>query len=203
MAADAGDAGLTPGREASLERELAPHSSILARRVMWPEQPGRLQSTGAQESDTTERLERETSVISQEKSEVLVKTGEVENQANYPQPHAPEGRARACVRACACVRARVCVRVRVCVRARALGLPCCTRAFSSCAEQGLHSPEVRGPLTWWLPLPSSTGAGIAGSVAAVRGLVAWRRAASSWTRDSPVPPASPGGVLTAGPPGKP
>ena len=146
MAADAGDAGLTPGREASLERELAPHSSILARRVMWPEQPGRLQSTGAQESDTTERLERETSVISQEKSEVLVKTGEVENQANYPQPHAPEGRARACVRACACVRARVCVRVRVCVRARARWVFLAARGLSLAAlSRGYTRPRCAGP----------------------------------------------------------
>ena len=32
------------------------HSSILAWRIPWTEKPGRLQSTGSQESDTTERL---------------------------------------------------------------------------------------------------------------------------------------------------
>ena len=44
------------GREDPLEKELATHSSILAWRLPWTEGPGRLQSTGSQESDTTERL---------------------------------------------------------------------------------------------------------------------------------------------------
>ena len=38
---------------------MATHSSILAWRIPWTEEPGRLQSTGSQESDTTKRLERE------------------------------------------------------------------------------------------------------------------------------------------------
>ena len=37
---------------------MAPHSSILAWKIPWPEEPGRLQSMGSQESDTTERLNR-------------------------------------------------------------------------------------------------------------------------------------------------
>ena len=39
-----------------LEKEMATHSSALAWTVPWTEEPGGLQSTGSQESDTTERL---------------------------------------------------------------------------------------------------------------------------------------------------
>ena len=35
---------------------MAPHSSTLAWKLPWKEEPGRLQSMGSQESDTTERL---------------------------------------------------------------------------------------------------------------------------------------------------
>ena len=41
-------------REDPLEKEMAIHSNILAWRILWMEKPGRLQSTGWQESDTTE-----------------------------------------------------------------------------------------------------------------------------------------------------
>ena len=43
------------GREDALEKEMATHSSILAWRVPWTEEPGGLQSTGLQ-SQTTEQL---------------------------------------------------------------------------------------------------------------------------------------------------
>ena len=36
------------GREDPLEKEMAIHSSILAWRIPWTEEPGRLQSTGSQ-----------------------------------------------------------------------------------------------------------------------------------------------------------
>ena len=39
---------LSLGREDTLEKEMAPHSSILAWRIPWTEEPGRLQSTGSQ-----------------------------------------------------------------------------------------------------------------------------------------------------------
>ena len=35
---------------------MAPHSSILAWKIPWTEEPGRLQSMGSLESDLTERL---------------------------------------------------------------------------------------------------------------------------------------------------
>ena len=38
-------------QEDLLEKEMATHSSILAWEIPWPEEPGRLQSTGSQESD--------------------------------------------------------------------------------------------------------------------------------------------------------
>ena len=42
------------GGEDPLEKEMAPHSSILAWRIPWTEEPGGLQSMGSQESDRTE-----------------------------------------------------------------------------------------------------------------------------------------------------
>ena len=41
------------GREDPLEEEMAIHSSILAWRIPWTEEPARLQSLGSQEPDTT------------------------------------------------------------------------------------------------------------------------------------------------------
>ena len=42
--------------EEPLEKGMATHSSILAWRIPWTEEPGGLQSTGHKESDKTERL---------------------------------------------------------------------------------------------------------------------------------------------------
>ena len=39
-----------------LEKGMATHSTILAWRILWIEEPGRLHSMGRKESDTTERL---------------------------------------------------------------------------------------------------------------------------------------------------
>ena len=36
------------GQEVPLEKEMAPHSSILAWKIPWVEEPGRLQSMGSQ-----------------------------------------------------------------------------------------------------------------------------------------------------------
>ena len=41
------------GWEDPLEKEMTTHSSILAWRIPWAEEPGKLQSVGSQESDTT------------------------------------------------------------------------------------------------------------------------------------------------------
>ena len=43
-----GDASLMPGQEDALEEEMATHSSILAWRIPWTEEPGGLQSMGLQ-----------------------------------------------------------------------------------------------------------------------------------------------------------
>ena len=40
------------GQEDPLEKEMATHSSILAWRIPWTEEPNGLQSTGSQEQDT-------------------------------------------------------------------------------------------------------------------------------------------------------
>ena len=44
----AGDAGSIPGQDDPLEEGMATHSSILAWRVPWTEEPGRLQSMGSE-----------------------------------------------------------------------------------------------------------------------------------------------------------
>ena len=48
------DVGSIPGQEDPLEEGMATHSSILAWRIPWAEEPGRLQSMRSQESDMTE-----------------------------------------------------------------------------------------------------------------------------------------------------
>ena len=48
-----GDPGSIPGWEDPLEKKMATHSSILAWRIPWTEEPGRLQSIGLQELDKT------------------------------------------------------------------------------------------------------------------------------------------------------
>ena len=44
------------GWEDPLEKEMAPHSNVLAWRIPGTEEPGGLQPMGSQESDTTEQL---------------------------------------------------------------------------------------------------------------------------------------------------
>ena len=44
------------GQEDPLEKEMAPHSSTLAWKIPWMEEPGRLQSVGCEELDMTEQL---------------------------------------------------------------------------------------------------------------------------------------------------
>ena len=46
-----GDAGSIPGSGRSLEKEMATHSSILAWRILWTEEPGSLQSMELQRHD--------------------------------------------------------------------------------------------------------------------------------------------------------
>ena len=45
---DVRDVGLIPGSGRFLEKEMAIHSSILAWRILWTEEPGELQSMGSQ-----------------------------------------------------------------------------------------------------------------------------------------------------------
>ena len=47
-ACNAGDLGSIPGSGRSLEKELAIHSSTLAWKIPWTEEPDRLQSMGSQ-----------------------------------------------------------------------------------------------------------------------------------------------------------
>ena len=44
------------GQEDPLEEEMATHSKILAWRIPWTEEPGRLQSMGRKEPDMTEQV---------------------------------------------------------------------------------------------------------------------------------------------------
>ena len=52
LPANTGDAGLIPEWEDPLEKEMATCSSILAWRIPWTEEPGRLQFLGSQKSQT-------------------------------------------------------------------------------------------------------------------------------------------------------
>ena len=54
---NAGDSGSVPGWEDPLEKEMAPHSSTLAWKIPWTEEPGSYSPWGHQESDTAERLQ--------------------------------------------------------------------------------------------------------------------------------------------------
>ena len=54
-AGDIRDVGSVPGAGISLEEGMATHSSILAWRILWTEEPGRLLST-IKELDTTEAI---------------------------------------------------------------------------------------------------------------------------------------------------
>ena len=45
---NAGDPGSIPGSGSSLEKEIAIHSSTIAWKIPWTEEPGRLQSMGLQ-----------------------------------------------------------------------------------------------------------------------------------------------------------
>ena len=56
------------GQENPLKKGMATHSSILAWKIPWTEEPGRLQSTGHKESDTTERLSTHTHVTTTTKT---------------------------------------------------------------------------------------------------------------------------------------
>ena len=47
-ACNAGDLGSIPGEEDPLEKEMTTHSSTLAWKIPWTEEPGGLQSTGSQ-----------------------------------------------------------------------------------------------------------------------------------------------------------
>ena len=47
LPANAGDKGLIPGLEDPLEKEMATHSSILAKKIPQTEEPGGLQSMGS------------------------------------------------------------------------------------------------------------------------------------------------------------
>ena len=53
-AGDSRDVGLMPVLEDPLEEEMATHSSILAWKIPWTEEPGGSQSMGHRELDTTE-----------------------------------------------------------------------------------------------------------------------------------------------------
>ena len=47
------------GWEGPLEEGMAAHSSLLAWRILWTEEPGGLQSTGLQRVGRTERLDKD------------------------------------------------------------------------------------------------------------------------------------------------
>ena len=69
LPANAGDVGSIPGSGRSLEKEMATHSSILAWKISWTDEPGGLQSMGShrvgQYSETEQQEENELDLIEQ------------------------------------------------------------------------------------------------------------------------------------------
>ena len=53
---------LSLGREDPLKKEMATHSSVLAWRIPWTEEPGGYSPWGHEESDTTKRLKQQTTM---------------------------------------------------------------------------------------------------------------------------------------------
>ena len=68
---DATDTGSIPGWANPLEKEMGTHSSIIAWKIPWTEEPGRVQFMGHNVSDTTEPIHTYTHILLiQEKAEV-------------------------------------------------------------------------------------------------------------------------------------
>ena len=57
------DVGSVSGSGSPLEEGMATHSSILAWRIPWSEEPGGLQSIGRKESDMTEATEHSRHIL--------------------------------------------------------------------------------------------------------------------------------------------
>ena len=55
---ETGDTGSIPGLEDPLKEKMATHSSTLAWRISWTEEPGGLQSMGSQRADIAEHHAR-------------------------------------------------------------------------------------------------------------------------------------------------
>ena len=62
-ACNAGDLDSISGSGRPLEKEMGTHASTVAWGISWTEEPGRLQSMGSQDSDTTERLSTHTHTL--------------------------------------------------------------------------------------------------------------------------------------------
>ena len=62
-ACNVGDPGSIPGEDDPLEKGMVTHSSILAWRIPWTEEPGGLQSRGVTELGTTEQLTLSLSMV--------------------------------------------------------------------------------------------------------------------------------------------
>ena len=64
-------------REDPLEKGMVTHSSALAWRILWTEEPGRLQSMGRKESDTTEPLARSPSFHGKARIQLGIKNWDI------------------------------------------------------------------------------------------------------------------------------
>ena len=80
--------------EDPLEEGTATHSSMLAWRILWTEEPGRVQSRGSQESDMTEGLSTPTHVWKLQQNDtykVIYKT-EINSQTQKTNLWLPKGK---------------------------------------------------------------------------------------------------------------
>ena len=54
------------GQEDPLDKEMASHSNVLARRIPWTEEPGKLQSTGSQNTEHSLAAEQSAVLLTRE-----------------------------------------------------------------------------------------------------------------------------------------
>ena len=79
------------GWEDPLEKDMATHSSILAWRIPWTEEPGGLQSMGLQELGTTEKLSTHTHTHAHTHSGISFSHEKEENPASRGYMVGPQG----------------------------------------------------------------------------------------------------------------
>ena len=112
------------GQEDPLKKGLATHSSILAWRIPWTEEPGRLQSMGLESAMTEARPKHKQNKPGKEK-ETEQRWREIDKKENKGEMVRGEGERKKWGKAEICMARSVCVCVLHCVRIFVRFLPLC------------------------------------------------------------------------------